>query len=68
MPTGGLSSWLASRIVAAIRSWFAEQGFIEVDCGALQVSPGNETHLHAFEAVLVNPDGTRESPLSPHLA
>jgi elongation factor P--(R)-beta-lysine ligase len=50
-----------ARILAAIRSWFAEQGFIEVDCGALQVSPGNETHLHAFEAVLVNPDGTRET-------
>jgi lysyl-tRNA synthetase class 2 len=46
-------------ILAAIRSWFAAEGFIEVDCGALQVSPGNETHLHAFEAMLVNPDGTR---------
>jgi lysyl-tRNA synthetase class 2 len=48
------------RIMAAIRHWFAEEGFIEVDCGALQVSPGNETHLHAFEASLVNPDGTCE--------
>ena len=48
------------RIVTAIRRWFADQDFIEVDCGALQVSPGNEAHLHAFEAGLVRPDGTRE--------
>ena len=49
------------RILARIRAWFAEQGFIEVDCGALQVSPGNETHLHAFTASLINPDGTSEA-------
>ncbi|MGE4249785.1 MAG: EF-P lysine aminoacylase EpmA, partial [Parvibaculaceae bacterium] len=48
------------RILAAIRAWFAQEGFIEVDCGALQVSPGNETHLHAFQAALVHPDGTEE--------
>lgn len=47
------------RILAAIRDWFSGEGFIEVDCGALQVSPGNETHLHAFEAAFVHPDGTR---------
>lgn len=49
------------RILARIRAWFAEQGFIEVDCGALQVSPGNEAHLHAFTAPLINPDGSREA-------
>jgi lysyl-tRNA synthetase class 2 len=49
------------RIVAAIRAWFAEEGFIEVDSGALQLSPGNETHLHAFETALINPDGSREA-------
>lgn len=36
-----------SAITAAVRSWFARQGFIEVETGILQVSPGNETHLHA---------------------
>ena len=36
------------RIKAAIRSWFDEQGFVEVDTACLQVSPGNEAHLHAF--------------------
>ncbi len=36
------------RIKQAIRTWFVEHGFIEVETAALQVSPGNETHLHAF--------------------
>lgn len=36
------------RIRDAVRSWFREEGFTEVECGALQVSPGNEAHLHAF--------------------
>lgn len=48
------------RIVAEIRAWFAEQDFIEADCGALQLSPGNETHLHAFATSIINPDGSRE--------
>ncbi|MEZ5936611.1 MAG: EF-P lysine aminoacylase EpmA [Hyphomonadaceae bacterium] len=38
-----------SRIRAAIRAWFEGEGFVEVECGALQASPGNEAHLHAFE-------------------
>ena len=46
------------RIVAALRAWFAARDFIEVETGALQVSPGNETHLHAFATTLVAPDGT----------
>ncbi|HVZ14050.1 MAG TPA: EF-P lysine aminoacylase EpmA [Bauldia sp.] len=37
-----------ARIVAAFRAWFTEHGFLEVEPAALQVSPGNETHLHAF--------------------
>jgi elongation factor P--(R)-beta-lysine ligase len=47
-----------SRIVSAIRRWFEGQGFIEVDTSILQVSPGNETHLHAFSTSLIDPDGT----------
>jgi lysyl-tRNA synthetase class 2 len=50
------------RIVAALRAWFARGDFIEVETGALQVSPGNETHLHAFATALAAPDGT-SSPL-----
>lgn len=45
------------RVKAAIRAHFEGQGFTEVECGALVVSPGNETHLQAFETVLTGPDG-----------
>ncbi|MGC1445765.1 MAG: EF-P lysine aminoacylase EpmA [Xanthobacteraceae bacterium] len=45
------------RIVAGFRAWFADQGFVEVETGVLQVSPGNETHLHAFATALTAPDG-----------
>jgi len=37
------------QIVSAMRRYFDDQGFIEVDPNALQVSPGNETHLHGFQ-------------------
>jgi lysyl-tRNA synthetase class 2 len=47
-----------ARIVAALRDWFAVQDFVEVETSALQVSPGNETHLHAFATDLVSPGGT----------
>jgi elongation factor P--(R)-beta-lysine ligase len=47
-----------SRIVAALRDWFAGQGFVEVETSTLQVSPGNETHLHAFATELKAPGGT----------
>lgn len=50
-----------SRIVAALRAWFAARGFVEIEAGILQVSPGNEAHLHAFATELVTPalDRTR---------
>ena len=46
-----------NRIKAAVRSWFEEQGFIEVETACLQVSPGNEAHLHAFETRMADTDG-----------
>src|SRR3989304_1488732 len=46
-----------NRIVASLRTWFAERGFTEVEGAVLQVSPGNETHLHAFATELIGPDG-----------
>ena len=49
-----------NRIVTAIRNWFAAQDFLEVDCGALQVSPGNEAHLHGFATDLILPDGSQQ--------
>jgi lysyl-tRNA synthetase class 2 len=37
-----------ARITAALRTWFGVRDFVEVETPALQVSPGNEAHLHAF--------------------
>jgi elongation factor P--(R)-beta-lysine ligase len=47
------------RIKAAARAWFEGQGFTEVECGALVVSPGNEAHLHAFATEQVETGGAR---------
>jgi lysyl-tRNA synthetase class 2 len=49
------------RIKAAIRAWFESEGFLEVDPGSLQVSPGNETHLHAFATALIGSDLSRRT-------
>jgi lysyl-tRNA synthetase class 2 len=35
-------------IQANLRAYFAKHDFLEVDTPSLQVSPGNEAHLHAF--------------------
>ncbi len=58
-------------IAKAVRAWFEEQGFVEVETGALQVSPGNETHLHAPRVELTGADGahaTRYLRTSPEFA
>jgi lysyl-tRNA synthetase class 2 len=47
------------RIAAALRQFFAERDFVEVETTALAPSPGNETHLHAFTTELIAPAGTR---------
>ncbi|MGH6663560.1 MAG: EF-P lysine aminoacylase EpmA [Pseudolabrys sp.] len=49
------------RIAAALRAWFAARDFIEVETAALQVSPGNETHLHAFVTELIGNGGERRA-------
>ncbi len=48
-----------NRIVKDIRGWFEGEGFTEVECGALQMSPGNEAHLHGFATEIIHPDGSR---------
>jgi lysyl-tRNA synthetase class 2 len=48
-----------SAITKATRAWFDEQGFAEVETSILQVSPGNETHLHAPRTEFVDADGAR---------
>src|ERR1700719_2750403 len=50
-----------SAITKATRGWFDEQGFTEVETAILQVSPGNETHLHAPRTELIGSDGAREA-------
>src|ERR1700741_1716627 len=60
-----------ARVVEALRAWFAAQGFVEVETSILQVSPGNETHLHAFATELVALGGdsaTRYLRTSPEFA
>lgn len=46
-----------NRIQAALRGWMAERDFVEVDPVALQVSPGNEAHLHGFATEAIGNDG-----------
>src|SRR6202011_5918588 len=48
-----------THIVTALRAWFAARGFLEVEAGILQGSPGNEAHLHAFATELVTPAAAR---------
>ncbi|MFD2173923.1 EF-P lysine aminoacylase EpmA [Rhodobacter lacus] len=46
-----------ARIQSALRRWLEGAGFLEVDPVALQVSPGNEAHLHAFATEAIGNDG-----------
>jgi lysyl-tRNA synthetase class 2 len=48
-----------ARSLTALRAWFSARGFLEVEPAALQVSPGNETHLHGFATELITGDGAR---------
>jgi lysyl-tRNA synthetase class 2 len=54
-----------NRIQAALRGFFAERDFVEVDTATLQTSPGNEAHLHAFATEVIGLDGSR-APLYLH--
>src|SRR5690348_12287691 len=48
-----------ARAIRAIRDWFENEGFIEVETGILQSSPGNETHLHALSTTIESSDRAR---------
>jgi len=62
---------LRQRLLVALRSWFQDQGFVEVETPILQLSPGMEPHIHAFATRLQAPDGsgaTRYLHTSPEFA
>ncbi len=42
-------------VFQTIRSWMNREGFLEVDTPALQISPGLEVHLKAFQTAFNNP-------------
>ena len=44
-------------IKRTIRAWFEARDFTEIEAAALQVSPGNEAHLHAFATQAIGPSG-----------
>jgi len=48
------------RILTALRHYLEARDFAEIETAILQVSPGNEAHLHAFATELVAPDGARQ--------
>jgi elongation factor P--(R)-beta-lysine ligase len=50
-----------NRIKAALRGWLNGEGFTEVEAAILQVSPGNEAHLHGMATGLIRPDGAKSS-------
>ncbi len=56
---------LRNAIAAAVRSWFDDRSFVEVETAALQISPGNETHLSAFATEAIGQGGLR-APLYLH--
>lgn len=56
-----------ARIKRALSDWFDSEGFSEVETPALQVSPGLEPHLSAFETVLLPPGRGGAAPVTRYL-
>jgi lysyl-tRNA synthetase class 2 len=52
-------------IQAAFRLFFSRNDFVEIDTSTLQISPGNEAHLHAFRTEAVDHAG-KAHPLYLH--
>ena len=48
---------LRQQVIRAIRAYFDSEDFAEVETPILQISPGNEAHLHAFRTEFRDPHG-----------
>jgi lysyl-tRNA synthetase class 2 len=46
---------IRQHVLRTARAYFEGEGFSEVETPALQISPGNEVHLHAFATTFENP-------------
>ncbi len=55
-----------ARILAALRRFFEERDFLEVQPSCLQASPGNEPHLHGLRTTLRDTAGRPVRPLFLH--
>ncbi|MBF0563222.1 MAG: hypothetical protein HQL37_14690 [Alphaproteobacteria bacterium] len=60
----GLST--RSQVIAAVRQFFTERDFVEVETPALQVCPGLEPHINVFATHLTEPFGQSERRLYLH--
>ncbi|HEY4041688.1 MAG TPA: EF-P lysine aminoacylase EpmA [Rhodopila sp.] len=47
-------------LTRAVRGFFLDRGYLEVETPYAVTAPGEEVHLRAFETALVRPDGTVE--------
>ena len=54
------------RVIAAVRAVFSQADFMEVDTPILQISPGNEVHLQAFQTQFRDPHGGPDRKLYLH--
>ena len=54
------------KMMRACRAWFEGEGFVEVETPALQISPGNEVHLQAFQTSFKDPHGGAAQKLYLH--
>lgn len=74
-----MSSWLPEKfeqrrpflekrtaLIKAMRAFFDDQGFMEVETPVLQTSPCAEAHLHGFKTALKNADLSHERDLYLH--
>ncbi len=50
-----------AKLQAALRRWFGQEGFVEVETPILQLTPGAEVHLQGFATDWESPDGEDEA-------